>query len=79
MIYVNQALVILHRIKKFSVETSTFEREFDALKTCVDLVKALQYKLRMMGVGLKGPENLHCDNQAIVNNATLQDSTLKKV
>jgi len=48
------------------------------MKTAVDLIEALRYKLRMMGVAIDGPTNVFCDNEAVVKNTTMPESTLKK-
>ena len=32
----------------------------------------------MFGVPIEGPTNVYCDNEAIVNNSTKPESTLKK-
>ena len=61
-----------------SVETSAFGSEFMALKTGVELIKGLRYKLRMMGVPLEGPTNVRADNMSVVMNTTRPESTLKK-
>ena len=41
------------------VETSTFGSEFMVCKQGVELLKALRYKLRMFGIPLEGPANIH--------------------
>ena len=38
----------------------------------------LRYKLRMMGVPIEGPTNVYCDNNTVVSNSSLAESTLKK-
>jgi hypothetical protein len=48
------------------------------MKTAVELIEALRYKLRMFGIPLTGPTNVYCDNDAVVNNTTRPESTLKK-
>ena len=48
------------------------------MKTAVDLIEGLRYKLRMMGIEVGGPTNLFCDNEAVVTNSTKPESTLKK-
>jgi hypothetical protein len=60
------------------VESSTFGSEFVALRTAVELIIGLQYKLRMFGVPLAGPANVFCDNQSVVHNASTPESTLAK-
>ena len=43
-----------------------------------DLVVALRYKLRIFGVLLDGPTDIMCDNQGVVKNTSLLQSTLGK-
>ena len=38
----------------------------------------LRYKLQMMGVPITGPTNVYCDNEVVVSNSSLAESTLKK-
>ena len=52
--------------------------KFIAMKTAVEQVESLWYKLRMFGVPLEGPTNMFCDNEAVFKNASIPDSTLKK-
>jgi hypothetical protein len=60
------------------VETSTFGSEFVALHIATEMVKALCFKLRMMGVPLDGQANALVDNDTIVKNSTVPSSTLQK-
>jgi len=78
LLYVNRALVNWFSKKQNSVETSTFGSEFMALKTAMEMVIGLRYKLRMMGVPLEGPTRFCVDNMSVVNNTTIPASTLKK-
>ena len=48
------------------------------MKTAVEQVESLRYKLRMFGILLEGPTNMFCDNEAVFKNASIPDSTLKK-
>jgi hypothetical protein len=48
------------------------------MKTAVDQIEALRYKLRMMGVPLDGAANVLCDNHSVFQNAAFPESTLKK-
>ena len=48
------------------------------MKTAVEQIEGLRYKLRMMGVPLDGPTNTFCDNESVFKNATFPESTLKK-
>ena len=78
LIFVNRAPILWHSKRQNSVETSTFGSEFTALKTAVELVEALRYKLRMFGVPLTGPTNVYCDNEAVFKNASNPTSVLRK-
>lgn len=49
-----------------------------ALRIAKDLIVALRYKLRMFGVPIEGPANIFCDNNGVVINASVPQSTLAK-
>jgi len=78
LIYVNKAPIIWYSKKQNSVETSSFGSEAQALKTGVELLEGLRYKLRMMGVPMSGYCHTCVDNMSVVNNASIPESTLKK-
>ena len=48
------------------------------MKTAVELVEGLCYKLRMMGVALDGPAYVKADNMSVVHNSSNPASQLKK-
>ena len=48
------------------------------MKTAIDMIEGLRYKLRMMGVPLIGATAVFCDNQSVVKNSTAPESVLKK-
>ena len=48
------------------------------MKTAVEQVEAMRYKLRMMGIPITGPTNVFCDNESVFKNATKPESVLKK-
>jgi hypothetical protein len=78
LIFVQRAPIVWHSKKQNSIETSTFGSEFMALKTGVELLEALRYKLRMMGVPIEGYTQVKVDNMSVVNNTSVPESTLKK-
>lgn len=78
LIFCNRAPITWYSKKQNTVETSTFGSEFVALKTAVELIEALRYKLRMFGIPIAGPASIYCDNDSVVNNTTKPESTLKK-
>ena len=72
------APIIWFSKKQNTVESSTFESEFVAMRIARDLIIALCYKLHMFGVPLDGPTDTVCDNQGVVKNTSLSQSTLGK-
>jgi len=42
------------------------------------MIVALRYKLRMFGIPLRGPASVLCDNQGVVKNTSIPESTLSK-
>jgi len=78
LIFVTSAPVLWYSKKQNSVETSSFGSEFMALKTGVELLEGLRYKLRMMGVPLEGYAFVFVDNQYVLANTSKPKSTLKK-
>jgi len=77
-IFVNRALIGWYSKRQNTVESSTFGSEFVAMRTAVDQIEALRYKLRMFGVPIDGPAAVICDNEGVVKNTTAPESTLKK-
>ena len=58
------------------VELSTFSSEFIAMRTCMESIISMRYKLRIFGVPIQGPADVLCDNQSVVNNTTKIESVL---
>ena len=48
------------------------------MKQCCEYLRGLVYKLRMMGIPCEGPVYIEADNQSVLANTTIPDSTLKK-
>ena len=78
LIYVNKAPIIWFSKKQDSIETSSFGSKFMALKTGVELLEGLIYKLQMMGVPIEGYCHTCVDNMSVVNNTSILESVLKK-
>ena len=47
------------------------------MKTDINQIEALCFKLQMMSVPLNGEMNVFCDNESVFKNSTLPESTLK--
>ena len=78
LIFVNRAPIIWFSKRQATVESSTFGSESIAMRQGIDLVEALRYKLRMMGVPLDGSTKIYGDNDGLVKTTTRPESTLKK-
>jgi hypothetical protein len=55
-----------------------FGAEFVALKTGLEAIRGIRYKLRMMGVPLDSPTYVYVDNMSVVHNTQRPESTLNK-
>ena len=64
--------------KQNTVESSTFGSEFVALRTAVELVQGLRYKLKMLGVPVEGETRVLCDNQSVIKNVSFPEAVLRK-
>jgi hypothetical protein len=76
IIYLNCAPVYWMSKKQTSVESSSFGSEFIAMKQCCEYLGGLRYKLRMMGIPCDGPAYIEGENQSVLANTTIPDSTL---
>ncbi|CAJ1955039.1 unnamed protein product [Cylindrotheca closterium] len=78
-IFLNRAPIVWHSRRQNTVEASTFGAEFIALKSCIEAITQLRYKLRMFGIPLdEEPTQALVDNEAVVKNLSLVESTLNK-
>ena len=78
LIFVNKAPIHWYSKKQNTVESSTFGAEFCAMRTAVEMIESLRYKLRMLGIPIDGPANVYCDNEAVYKNTSIPESVLKK-
>ena len=78
LIYIGMAPIVFYSKKQGSIETSSFGSELSAMKTAVELIEGLRYKLRMMGIPLEGPTRVFADNMSVVHNCSKPESQLKK-
>ena len=74
----NLAPIAWYSKRQTTVESSTFGSEFVALRIATEMVISLRYKLRMFGVPVVEPAQMFCDNEAVVRNAEIPESTFRK-
>ena len=53
-------------------ERSTFGSEYIAMKTAVEIIKALRYKLRTFGIEIDGPVDVFCDIESVTKILEIQ-------
>ena len=80
LIFVNRAPIQWYSKRQQTVESSAFSSEFIAMKTCVEAIRQLRYKLRMFGIPIRNddPAHIFCDNMSVVNNCSRVESLLNK-
>jgi hypothetical protein len=61
-----------------TIETSTYGSELVAARIAIETIIEIRYKLRMLGVPIKGPTAMFGDNMSVVINTTVPSSQLKK-
>ena len=66
--FLNTALINWLSKKQATIEGSVFGAEFVAMKTDVEALRGIRYKLRMMGVPLTGPTYVYGDNMYFIYN-----------
>ena len=74
----NTALIDWLSKKQATIESSVFGAEFIAMKTGVEALRGIRYKLCMMGVSRTGPTYIYGDNMSVIYNTSRPESTLKK-
>ncbi len=78
LIWVNNAPIVFYSKRQNTVESSTFGSELVAMRIAKELIIGLRYKLQIFGVPIEGPTNVYCDNQGVVKNTSILESTLSK-
>lgn len=78
LIYLNNAPVSWLSKQQTTVESSTFGSELNAMRIAVDMVQALRYKLRMMGLNVTIPADVYGDNNSVCTSVSTPESTLQK-
>lgn len=78
LLFVNNALIKAYSKRQNTVESSTFGSELVAMRIARDMIVELRIKLKCFGVPLEGPTNVMCDNNGVVKNTSIPESTLSK-
>jgi hypothetical protein len=78
LIFINRAPFSWYNKRQNTVESSTFGSEFISMKTAIEMLQALRYKLHWFGVPIDGPGNVFGDNESVINSAQKPEVTLSK-
>jgi hypothetical protein len=78
IVYLNCAPIYWYSKKQATIETSSFGSEFVAMKHSCEYLRGLRFKLRMMGIPVSDPCFVTGDNQAVLSNSSIPESTLRK-
>ena len=78
IVCLNSAPIYWYSKKQGSCKISTFGSEFVAMRQCCEYVRGLRYKLRMMGFHVNNPAFIYGNNQSVLWNTTIPESSLKK-
>jgi hypothetical protein len=78
IIFINRAPILWYSKRQTTVETSTWGSEICALRTSIEMIEGMRYKLRMMGVEIDGPASIFCDNDSVVKSTSRPESGLAK-
>jgi hypothetical protein len=74
----NQTLIDWYSKRQATVETETFGSEFTAARIAVDQIIDLRTTLRYLGVPVKETSSMFGDNQSVVANSMIPQSSLNK-
>ncbi|KAL7527756.1 hypothetical protein ACHAWF_002296, partial [Thalassiosira exigua] len=77
-LFAQNALIRSFSKKQNTVETSTYGTELVAMRITRDMIVELRLKFKSIGIPMVGPANVFCDNQGVVKNTSIPESTLSK-
>ncbi len=77
-ILLNNTPTMVFSKRQNTVESSTYGSELVANQIAKDMISVLQIKLKCFGIPITGAMNVFCDNNAVVRNVSIPESTLSK-
>ena len=78
MIFMNMAMTKWHTKKQATVEGAVFGAKCLAMKQCVETLRGIRFKVRMMGINIEVPTYVYGDNMSVIYNTSKPESVLKK-
>ena len=77
-IFINSSLINWYSKVQATVESSIFVSEKIAMRTGIEKVQALRYKIYTIVVPMDGPADVFCVNQSVVLTAQKLETRLSK-
>ncbi len=59
LIYLNTVLISWYSKRQYTLETCTSGTEFVVMKTCIETLQCISYKLYMMGIPIDGATHFY--------------------
>ncbi|KAL7539628.1 hypothetical protein ACHAWF_006464 [Thalassiosira exigua] len=78
LLFAQNVLICSFIKKQNTVEASTYGAELVAMRIARDMIVELRLKLKSIGIPMVGPANVFCNNQGVVKNTSIPESTLSK-
>jgi hypothetical protein len=78
IIFLNNAPIDWYSKRQNTVESSTFGSEYVVLRTAIERIRALRYKLRMFGIPIEGPAYVLGDNKSVIESVSRVEARLTK-
>jgi hypothetical protein len=78
IIFINNSPIQVFSKKQNTCESSTYGSKLVAMHIACDMVSALRIKLKCFSFPLQGPSNIFEDNNFVVMNVSIPESTLSK-
>ena len=76
LLFINKSLIKSFIKRQNTVKSSTFGSELVELMIARDMIVEIRIKLEMFGVTLAGTKKLFCDENGVVKNTSITESTL---
>ena len=78
LLFVYNGIIKVFRKRQNTFESSTFGSELVTPRIDRYLIVEVRLKMKSIVVLLKGPTHVYCDNQGVMNNTRVTESTLNK-
>ena len=74
--FIDEAPFVQRSKEQPRIESSVFGSEFAAMRTCINIIRGIQLKLRMMGAGSDTPTHIKSDGMSVIHNTSKPKETV---